>query len=40
MFILLETLNMSKRKFDPIITVQDDGLKLPDPVGAWSEKKI
>lgn len=30
---------MSKRKFDPIITVQDDGLKLPDPVGAWSEKK-
>ena len=27
------------RKFNPIISVIDDGLKLPDPVGAWSEKK-
>ena len=26
-------------KFDPIIPVQDDGLKMPDPVGSWSEKK-
>ena len=30
---------MAKRKFDPIIQVQDDGLKMPDPVGEWSEKK-
>lgn len=30
---------MQKRKFDPIIIVQDDGLKLPDAVGSWSEKK-
>lgn len=30
---------MAKRKFDPIITVKDDGLKMPDPVGSWSEKK-
>lgn len=29
---------MSK-KFNPIITVVNDGLKLPDAVGAWSEKK-
>jgi three-Cys-motif partner protein len=27
------------KKFNPIITVNDDGLKLPDPVGSWSEKK-
>lgn len=27
------------KKFNPIITVKDDGLKLPDPVGEWSEKK-
>src|SRR5579871_4602746 len=26
-------------KFNPIISVEDDGLKLPDPVGSWSEKK-
>lgn len=30
---------MSK-KFNPIIQVNDDGLKLPDPVGVWSEKKF
>lgn len=29
---------MSKR-FNPIINVVNDGLKLPDPVGPWSEKK-
>jgi three-Cys-motif partner protein len=29
---------MSK-KFNPIINVANDGLKLPEPVGAWSEKK-
>ncbi len=27
------------KKFNPIIPVANDGLKLPDPVGAWSEKK-
>jgi three-Cys-motif partner protein len=27
------------KKFNPIIIVEDDGLKLPDPVGSWSEKK-
>lgn len=26
-------------KFNPIIPVQHDGLKLPEPVGSWSEKK-
>ena len=26
-------------KFNPIIQVADDGLKLPIPVGEWSEKK-
>jgi three-Cys-motif partner protein len=26
-------------KFNPIISVVDDGLKLPDPIGFWSEKK-
>lgn len=25
-------------KFNPIIQVEDDGLKLPQPVGSWSEK--
>lgn len=30
---------MVKRRFNPIIVVEDDGLKLPEPVGAWSEKK-
>lgn len=33
-----KTLTMAK-KFNPIIPVNDDGLKLPDPVGVWSEKK-
>lgn len=27
------------KKINPIISVANDGLKLPDPVGAWSEKK-
>jgi len=27
------------KKFNPITLVADDGLKLPDPVGVWSEKK-
>jgi three-Cys-motif partner protein len=27
------------KKFNPIITVNNDGLKLPEPVGFWSEKK-
>ncbi|HEU5168028.1 MAG TPA: three-Cys-motif partner protein TcmP [Chitinophagaceae bacterium] len=27
------------KKFNPIIAVNDDGLRLPDPVGSWSEKK-
>jgi three-Cys-motif partner protein len=27
------------RKFNPLILVNDDGLKMPDPVGEWSEKK-
>ncbi len=26
-------------KFSPIIHVEDDGLKLPEPVGVWCEKK-
>ncbi len=26
-------------KFNPIISVDNDGLKLPEPVGSWSEKK-
>lgn len=26
-------------KFNPIIVVENDNLKLPDPVGSWSEKK-
>ncbi|HMG83602.1 MAG TPA: three-Cys-motif partner protein TcmP [Ferruginibacter sp.] len=30
---------MPRKRFDPIIIVDNDGLKLPDPVGAWSEKK-
>ncbi|HTB52867.1 MAG TPA: three-Cys-motif partner protein TcmP [Ferruginibacter sp.] len=30
---------MPRKRFDPIIVVNNDGLKLPDPVGAWSEKK-
>jgi three-Cys-motif partner protein len=30
---------VSKQKFNPIIPVEDDGLKLPEPVGSWSEKK-
>ncbi len=30
---------MKKEPFNPIIQVSDDGLKLPDPVGSWSEKK-
>jgi hypothetical protein len=28
------------RKFNPIIQVENDGLKLPEPVGSWSEKSI
>lgn len=28
---------MPKKRFDPIIIVDNDGLKLPDPVGAWSD---
>lgn len=27
------------RKFNPIIQIENDNLKLPDPVGPWSEKK-
>lgn len=27
------------KKFNPIIPVVNDGLKLPNPVGSWSEKK-
>jgi len=34
-----QTFKMAKRNFNPIISVQNDGLKLPEPVGAWSEKK-
>jgi three-Cys-motif partner protein len=30
---------VSKQKFNPIIPVDNDGLKLPEPVGTWSEKK-
>lgn len=30
---------MTKQRFNPIIQVEDDGFKLPDPVGSWSEKK-
>jgi len=26
-------------RFDPIIQVENDGLKLPEPVGVWSERK-
>jgi three-Cys-motif partner protein len=26
-------------RFNPIIEVENDGLKLPEPVGSWSEKK-
>ena len=26
-------------RFNPIIQVENDGLKLPEPVGVWSEKK-
>jgi three-Cys-motif partner protein len=30
---------MSTNRFNPIIPVKDDGLAMPEPVGAWTEKK-
>lgn len=37
--VLSKLFVMSNKKFNPIIQVEHDGLKLPDPVGSWCEKK-